>query len=148
MGLRFQWGKEKKKNPKKKKKRSFGWIQMSGAEGNLLFYLCSVCTCRLSPGPMGRLAKSESVKEGGKVPLWWFKSPNLLRGHFTAQHLLLSDASRNYSPSKQEVKSKLTAGHKSFFTWHTFLMITQLIVIIESIPKEYAKWRTEVCKRP
>lgn len=70
MGLRFQWGKEKKKNPKKKKKRSFGWIQMSGAEGNLLFYLCSVFTCRLSPGPMGRLAKSESVKEGGKVPLW------------------------------------------------------------------------------
>lgn len=64
-------GKEKKSPPPPpKKKGSFGWIQMSGAEGNLLFYLCSVCTCRLSPGPMGRLAKSESVKEGGKVPLW------------------------------------------------------------------------------
>lgn len=42
MELRFQWRKEKKKNPKKKKKGSFGWIQMSGAEGNLLFDLCSV----------------------------------------------------------------------------------------------------------
>lgn len=121
---------------------------MSGSEGNLLFDLRSVWTCRLSPGPTCRLAKSESVKEGRKVPLWWFKSPNLLRGHFLAQHLPLSDASRNYSTSKQEAKAKLTAGRKTFFTWHTLLVVTQLIFIVESIPKEYAKWRTEVCKKP